>query len=80
MAPGQAERHTHDYVRHGTTSRFAALSVATGEVIGKCHRRRRHQEFLKFLDEVDARVPKESGVEVHLVLDNYATPRTRRRR
>jgi transposase len=76
MAPGRAERQTHDYVRHGTTSLFAALNVATGEVIGKCHRRHRHQEFLKFLDEVHARVPREPGVEVHLVLDNYATHKT----
>src|SRR4051795_12846322 len=58
MGPGQAERHTHDYVRHGTTSLFAALNVATGEVIGKCHRRHRHQEFIRFLDEVHAKVPK----------------------
>ena len=62
MAPGQAERQTHDYVRHGTTSLFAALNVATGEVIGKCHRRHRHPGFLKLLDEVDAKVPKEPGV------------------
>jgi transposase len=75
MTPGQAER-AHDYVRHGTTSLFAALNVATGEVIGKCHRRHRHQEFLRFLDEVHARVPREPGVEVHLVLDNYATHKT----
>jgi transposase len=74
--PGQAERHTHDYVRNGTTSLFAALSVATGEVIGKCHRRHRHQEFLKLLEEIDAKVPKEPGVEIHLVLDNYATHKT----
>jgi transposase len=76
MAPGQAERQTHDYVRHGTTSLFAALNVATGEVIGKCHRRHRHREFLKFLDEVHTRVSGEPGVEVHLVLDNYATHKT----
>ena len=76
MAPGRAERHTHDYVRNGTTSLFAALNVATGEVIGKCHRRHRHQEFLRFLDEIDAKVPKEPGVEIHLVLDNYATHKT----
>lgn len=76
MRPGQAERHTHDYVRNGTTSLFAALNVATGEVIGKCHRRHRHQEFLKFLDEVDSRVVKQPGVEIHLVLDNYATHKT----
>jgi len=73
MGPTQAERHTHDYVRNGTTSLFAALNVATGFVIGKCHRRHRHQEFLRFLEEVDAKLPKEPGVEVHLVLDNYAT-------
>ena len=76
MTPGQAERGTHDYVRHGVTSLFAALNVATGEVIGRCHRRHRHQEFLKFLDHVDASLPKEPGVSVHLVLDNYATHKT----
>jgi transposase len=76
MAPGQAERQTHDYVRHGTTSLFAALNVATGEVIGKCHRRHRHQEFLRFLEEIDAKVAKGPGVEIHLVLDNYATHKT----
>ena len=76
MTLGQAERHTHDYVRNGTTSLFAALNVATGEVIGKCHRRHRHQEFLKFLDEIDAKTPREPGVEIHLVLDNYATHKT----
>lgn len=76
MAPGQVERHTHDYVRHGTTSLFAALNVATGEVIGTCHRRHRHQEFLRFLKEVDSKLPKEPGVEVHLVMDNYATHKT----
>ena len=54
MTPGQAERGTHDSVRHGVTSLFAALNVATSPVIGKCHRRHRHQEFLKFLDPVDA--------------------------
>ena len=73
MTPGQAERGTHDYVRHGTTSLFAALDVATGKVIGRCHRRHRQQEFVKFLDEIDAAVPAEEGVTVHLVLDNYAT-------
>ena len=76
MTPGQAERGTHDYVRHGTTSLFAALDVATGKVIGKCHRRHRHQEFLKFLDHVDASLTKEPDVSVHLVLDNYATHKT----
>jgi transposase len=76
MTLGQAERGTHDYVRHGTTSLFAALDVATGKVIGKCHRRHRHQEFVKFLADIDAAVPAEDGVTVHLVLDNYATHKT----
>jgi len=76
MTPGQAERGTHDYVRHGVTSLFAALNVATGQVIGTCHRRHRHQEFLKFLDHVDATLVKEPGVSVHIVLDNYATHKT----
>ena len=56
MRPGIPARQTHDYIRHGTTSLFAALEVATGKVIGQCHRRHRHQEFLKFLDRVDAAV------------------------
>ncbi len=76
MTPGQAERGTHDDVRHGTTSLFAALDVATGKVIGKCHRRHRHQEFVRFLDEIDTAVPVEDGVTVHLVRDNYATHKT----
>jgi transposase len=76
MEPGQAERGTHDYVRHGTTSLFAALNVATGEVLGKCFKRHRHQEFLKFLEEVDANVPKRPGVEIHIVMDNYGTHKT----
>ena len=81
MAPGQAERGTHDYVRNGTTSLFAALNVATGEVIGRCLRRHRQQEFVKFLDTVDAAIPHEPGVTVHLIIDNYAThkaPRVKR--
>ncbi len=76
MTPAQVERGTHDDVRHGTTSPFAALDVATGQVIGTCHRRHRHQEFVKFLDHLDATVPKEPGVGIHLVLDNYATHKT----
>jgi transposase len=76
MAPARTERATHDYTRHGTTSLFAALDVATGSVIGKCHRRHRHQEFLKFLDHVNAVLPREPGVSVHVVLDNYATHKT----
>jgi transposase len=71
MRPGQVERRTHDYYRHGTTSLFAALDIATGKVIGRCHKRHRHQEFLRFMDQVDREVPAE--LEVHLVLDNYGT-------
>jgi transposase len=76
LAPGQAERGTPDYVRNGTTSLFAALNVATGAVIGKCYRRHRQQEFLKFLNEIDAQIEKEPGVAIHIVLDNYGTHKT----
>jgi transposase len=75
-APARTERATHDYTRHGTTSLFAALDVATGSVIGECHRRHRHQEFIKVLDRVDATLVREPGVSVHVVLDNYATHKT----
>jgi transposase len=78
LGPGQAERHTHDYVRNGTTSLFAALNVATGAVIGKCYRRHRQQEFVRFLEEVDAAIPQEEGVTIHLILDNYGTHKTPR--
>lgn len=74
MRPGQAERRTHDYVRHGTTSLFAALDVQTGTVIGRCHRRHRAVEFRKFLDAIDDAVPPD--LEIHLILDNYATHKT----
>jgi transposase len=74
MRPGQAARRSHDYKRHGTTSLFAALDIATGHVIGKCYGRHRATEFRKFLDEIEANVPK--GLEVHLVWDNYATHKT----
>src|SRR3954453_15564489 len=59
-----------------TRTEFAALDVATGKVIGKCHRRHRHQEFVRFLAEIDAAVPPEDGVTIHLVLDNNATHKT----
>jgi transposase len=78
LEPGRPERPTHDYVRHGTTSLFAAWNVATGQVIGRCHQRHRHQEFLKFLDQIDQTIPEEPGVEIHLVMDNYATHKTAR--
>jgi transposase len=74
MRPGQVERKTHDYVRHGTTTLFAALDVATGKVIGECHRRHRSSEFRKFLDLVDSRVP--ADLDVHLIVDNYGTHKT----
>jgi transposase len=74
MRPGQIERRTHDYARHGTTSLFAALDVKTGTVIGEFHRRHRSVEFRKFLDTIDQAVP--SALDVHLLLDNYGTHKT----
>jgi transposase len=74
MRPGQPARRSHDYKRHGTTSLFAALDIATGKVIGQCFPRHRAAEFRKFLDEIEANVPKE--LDVHLVMDNYATHKT----
>ena len=76
MRPGQVERRTHDYTRHGTTSLFAALNVATGKVIGEFHQRHRAVEFRKFLDTVEAAVP--AALDVHLILDNYGTHKTPR--
>ena len=74
MRPGQAERRTHDYRRHGTTSLFAALYTKTGKVIGQCLRRHRSVEFRKFLDTIEASVP--AHLDVHLIMDNYATHKT----
>jgi transposase len=74
MRPGQPARWSHDYKRHGTTSLFAALDIATGRVIGKCFPRHRASEFRKFLDEIEANVP--ADLDVHLVMDNYATHKT----
>ena len=74
MRPGQPARRSHDYIRHGTTSLFAALDIATGRVIGKCYPRHRAAEFRKFLDEIEANVP--ADLDVHLVMDNYATHKT----
>jgi transposase len=71
LRPGIPERQTHDYERHGTTTLFAALDVAVGKIIGDCQSRHRHQEFIRFLDKVDAET--DSGLAVHLVLDNYGT-------
>ena len=74
LGPGIPERRTHDYRRHGTTSLFAALNVATGEVIGQLHRRHRSDEFLKFLQRIEAEVPPD--LDVHLIMDNYGTHKT----
>jgi len=74
MRPGQPERRTHDYVRHGTTSLFAALEVVSGKIIGQCQRRHRAVEFRRFLDTIEAAVPADLGI--HLILDNYATHKT----
>jgi transposase len=71
LAPGVPARQSHDYERHGVTSLFAALDVASGVTISNCYRRHRHQEFLRFLNDVDANLPR--GLEVHLVMDNYGT-------
>jgi transposase len=75
LRPGLPEQRTSDYERHGTTSLFAALDIATGKVIGECHRRHRHQDFLKFMEAVDSTLPADAG-EIHLVLDNYGTHKT----
>lgn len=74
MTPRLPERRTHDYTRHGTTTLFAALDVATGKVIGQLHRRHRATEFLKFLALLDERIP--ADVEAHVVMDNYGTHKT----
>ena len=71
MKKGRAGTMTHDYKRHGTTTLFAALNVATGEVIGQCMKRHRHQEWLRFLRAIDRSVPK--PLDLHLIADNYAT-------
>lgn len=71
MKPGRCGTMTHDYKRHGTSTLFAALNTLTGEVIGQCKKRHRHQEFLAFLKEVEKNTPKE--LDLHLIVDNYAT-------
>jgi transposase len=74
MRPGQIERRTHDYARHGTTSLFAALNTKTGALIGQTQRRHRSVEFRNFLDTIEKNVPAE--LDVHLILDNYGTHKT----
>jgi len=75
MRPGQVERRTHDYKRHGTTSLFAALDIATGKIIGKCLPRHRAIEFRKFLDEVERNVP--TDLDIHVVIDNASSHKTK---
>lgn len=75
MRPGQVERRSHDYKRHGTTSLFAALDVATGKIIGQCFLRHRAREFRKFLDRIEANVPND--LDIHIVMDNDATHKTK---
>ena len=78
MGPGHPEGYTHDYVRHGTATLFAALSVAEGKVIASVKKRHRHQEFLEFLRQIDKETPR--TLDLHLILDNYGThkhPRVR---
>jgi transposase len=75
MRPGQAERHTHDYKRHGTTSLFAALDVKAGTIIGKCMPRHRAQEFRRFLDTVEKHVP--TDLDIHIVMDNASSHKTK---
>src|SRR6516162_1917789 len=74
MRPGQIERRTHDYRRHGTTSLFAALVVKSGEILARCQRRYRALEFRRFLNDIDANTPV--GLDIHLILDNYGTHKT----
>ena len=74
MRPGQIERRTHDYARHGTTSLFAALDAKTGALIGQTQRRHRSVEFRNFLDTIERNVPPE--LDIHLILDNYGTHKT----
>ena len=74
MMPGMPERRTHDYLRHGITSLFAAFNIADGTVISELHRRHRAIEFRKFLTAIDKAVP--ADLDVHLVCDNYATHNT----
>ena len=71
LRPGIPARQTHDYIRHGTTTLFAALNVLSGEVLGGCMPRHRHQEFLRFLERIERSAPRR--LAIHLILDNYAT-------
>src|SRR5207249_3985314 len=74
MRPGQVERRTHDYTRHGTTTLFAALDAKSGEIIGEFHQRHRAREFRRFLVTIDAAVP--ADLDIHLIVDNASTHKT----
>ncbi len=74
MMPGMPERRTHDYVRHGITSLFAAFSIADGTVISELHRQHRAAEFRKFLATIGKTVP--GGLDIHVICDNYGTHKT----
>jgi transposase len=74
LRPGQVERRTHDYKRHGTTTLFAALNAQTSEVITQFHQRHRSRQFREFLDLIEARVPRR--LDVHIIMDNYSTHKT----
>src|SRR5262245_22975530 len=76
MRPGQAERRTHDYTRHGTTTLFAALNARSGQIIGEFHQRHRAREFRIFLETIDTAVP--GSLDVHLIVDNASTHKTPR--
>jgi transposase len=76
LRPGLAERQTHDYIRHGTLSLFAAYDTATGRVLGHCHQRHRQVEFIRFLERIDQEFPDDGQTRLHIVMDNYGTHKT----
>ena len=75
MFPGRLKTLTHDYKRNGTTTLFAAIEMAQGRIIAECHPKHRHQEWLKFLKKIEASV--ETGLDIHIIADNYGSPRNR---
>ncbi len=78
LGPGLPERQTHDYIRHGTLSLFAAYDTATGRVLGHCHQRHRQEEFIRFLERIDQAYPEDGQTQLHIVMDNYGTHKTPR--
>src|SRR5262245_53305707 len=76
LRPGLPERQSHDYVRHGTLYLFAAYYADTGRVLGRCHQRHRHHEFLAFLEPIDVAFPDDGKSQLHLIIDNYSTHKT----